>query len=202
MKSETLRTMIGLVGALAVFAGVMALQLPIYLAVILPLVTYGALHAVLIPQPMIGHLKYRQLRTQELKALLKEGWDQIQQLEQARQEITNPQIRGLVDDLYDSAVKLFEHLNENPEKIGLARMFISYYLNKAVKFVENYNTIADSDIDTPTIQQSKYDIVKGLQLLSQEFDHQFEELLAGELMDIKTDVALLEENQKRKELGL
>ena len=43
-------------------------------------------------------------------------------------------VRGLALELYQSGISIFEHLQENPDKIGLARRFINYYLDGGGSF--------------------------------------------------------------------
>jgi 5-bromo-4-chloroindolyl phosphate hydrolysis protein len=107
--------------------------------------------------------------------------------------LSNESISRLSGNLYEKAVSIYEHLQENPDKIQVARRFLTYYLDTASGLVEKYGKLKRTRLQSRSIDKVEAEVTDGLEILSKAFDKEFEHLLEGEIMDIETDVKVLEQ---------
>lgn len=198
-NSEVFRTIKSLLGGLAAFALSMRFNLPLPMIIILPIAVYAGVYMLAKPVIKIGSLKLSDVKGEELKSLMKDAYEDLEVLEQAGKKVQDPIVRKLAIELYKSGISIFEHLQKNPEKIGLARRFINYYLDTAAGLLEKYQKLVSSRVRGASVEKAKLDIASGLNVLTRAFDQQYERLMQGEIMDITTDVKVLEQTLRSEE---
>ena len=59
--------------------------------------------------------------------------------------------------------------------------------------MEKYQKLVSSRVRGESVEKARADIVSGLTVLTRAFDQQYERLMQGEIMDITTDVKVLEQ---------
>lgn len=98
--------------------------------------------------------------------------------------------------LYKIGIDIIDYIRENPAKIMSAKKFLSYYLDTAAKICRKYmefnKTISTSDEAAEMYEHTD----KGLALLVEGFEKQFAKLMEDDLLDIETDIAVLENTIK------
>lgn len=198
-NSEIFRTIKSLLGGLAAFALSMRFNLPLPMVIILPIAVYAGIYMLAKPVIKIGSLKLSDVKGEELKSLMKDAYEDLEILDQAGKKVQDPIVRKLAVELYQSGISIFEHLQKNPEKIGLARRFINYYLDTAAGLLEKYQKLVSSRVRGASVEKAKLDIASGLNVLTRAFDQQYERLMQGEIMDITTDVKVLEQTLRSEE---
>ncbi len=62
-----------------------------------------------------------------------------------------------------------------------------------------YQKLIFSRVRGESVEKAKTDIVSGLTILTRAFDQQYERLMQGEIMDITTDVKVLEQTLRSEE---
>ena len=136
---------------------------------------------------------------EELSRLLNEAQKDLEHLNQASQAIVVPTVRADARALYDTGVRIFSYLQENPAKIKQARSFFTYYLDTAAKlltrYVEFQNTGLQSDEVTEILQKT----AEALPVLNNAFEQQFTHMMEGELLDAEVDIELLKSIMKNGE---
>ncbi|MGI6072826.1 MAG: 5-bromo-4-chloroindolyl phosphate hydrolysis family protein [Lachnospiraceae bacterium] len=200
MKSrEIFRIIISLLGGLAAFALTMFFRMPLPMIILIPVAVYAGVYLVSKPVIKIGSLKLSDVKGEEMKSLMKDAYEDLDILDKTGKKIQDPTVRKLALELYQSGISIFEHLQENPDKIGLARRFINYYLDTAAGLLEKYQKLISSRVRGESVEKAKADIVSGLTVLTRAFDQQYERLMQGEIMDITTDVKVLEQTLRSEE---
>ncbi len=105
-------------------------------------------------------------------------------------------IREKAGKLYKTGVDIIDYIRENPGKLMSGKKFLSYYLDTAAKICRKYmeftNTISTSAEANEMFEHTD----KGLGLLVEGFEKQFSKLMADDLLDIETDIAVLENTIK------
>ncbi|MGI6742215.1 MAG: 5-bromo-4-chloroindolyl phosphate hydrolysis family protein [Eubacteriales bacterium] len=192
-NSEILRVIKSLIGGLAAFALMLFLLMPLPMIILVPIAVYVGIYLISKPEIKIGSIKLNEANGEEMKALMQDAYDDLETLVLAGRKIENPEIRQLANDLYQSGISIFEHLQQNPDKINLARRFINYYLDTAAGLVDKYQKLRASKVKGDSVQKAEVDVKNGLTVLTKAFDQQYERLMQGEIMDITTDVKVLEQ---------
>ncbi|NLM20008.1 MAG: hypothetical protein GX217_08355 [Clostridiaceae bacterium] len=198
-KSEIRQTILGVIGGLITFVITLFLHMPIPFLIALPVGAYIGLYLASKPQLKIGSIKLKEANGEEMKQLMSDAFDDIQVLESGSKISYDSEIKNLSERLYQSGISIFEHLQENPSKIPLARRFINYYLETASSLISKYDKLHKSKVKGESILTARKDVINGLTLLTNSFDKQFEHLMQGEIMDISTDVKVLTQTVKMEE---
>lgn len=98
--------------------------------------------------------------------------------------------------LYKTAVEIINYIRENPSKLISGKKFLSYYLDTAAKICRKYMEF-NKTISTTTEAEEMFEHTdKGLGLLVEGFDKQYAKLMEDDLLDIETDIAVLENTIK------
>lgn len=195
-KGEIRQMVLGLAGGLAAFGLGLILKMPLVLVLVLAPATYMGVYMATKPQLKIGSVKLAEDNGEEMKQLMQDAFEDLEVLDKGAKSLQDPQIKQLSAGLYRSGVAIFEHLQENPDKIPLARRFINYYLETASGLVSKYDKISRSKVKGDSISKARTHVVQGLEVLTDAFDKQFEHLMQGEIMDITTDVKVLQQTYK------
>lgn len=198
-NSELVRVMKSIAGGLGAFGLTIFLGMPLPLIILVPLASYAGIYMVSKPEIKIGSIKLAQANGEEMKALMEDAFEDLELLERAGKKLDDIKIRDLTLDLYQSGISIFEHLQDNPKKIGLARRFINYYLDTAAGLVDKYQKLKASKVRGDSVEKARADVVNGLEVLTMAFDQQYERLMQGEIMDITTDVRVLEQTFRTEE---
>ncbi|MDI9471581.1 MAG: hypothetical protein GX260_01715 [Tissierellia bacterium] len=198
-NNELLRTIKSLLGGLAAFALTLFFAMPLPMIILIPIAVYVGVYMVSKPVIKIGSLKLSDVKGEEMKSLMKDAYEDLEVLETTGRKIQDNSVRELALQLYQSGISIFEHLQKNPDKIGLARRFINYYLDTAASLLIKYQKLIISRVKGESVEKAKADILNGLTVLTKAFDQQYERLMQGEIMDITTDVKVLEQTLRSEE---
>lgn len=132
----------------------------------------------------------------EIQKLLDDAEIDLEAIKNAKQQIEDPVVRSDADSLHDTAVRILAYLNENPDKIRLARRFFTYYLDTAAKLLTRYIDFQQTGLRSPEVMEILNKTAKALPVLDNAFERQFTHLMEGELMDVEADIGLLESTLK------
>lgn len=166
-------------------------RMPLPLVCALPIGAYFGAYMASKPRVRIGGIALSDANGDDMRQLMKEGYDDLVVLQYASNRIKEPAIRALTESLYARGVNIYEHLQQNPDKISKARRFISYYLDTASGIVAKYENLSRSRVQGSSVERATEEVKQGLSVLVQAFDKEFEHLMQGEIMDIKTEVKVL-----------
>lgn len=123
------------------------------------------------------------------------------------------EIRELNDAIADAAVsdriyqieeitaKIFRIVEEKPEKLPQIKSFMSYYLPVTLKLLRSYSTFEKQGITGDNIEKAKKDIERILDTLSEGFSRQLDQLFKADVMDISSDIDVLENMLKKDGLS-
>lgn len=111
---------------------------------------------------------------------------------EAADRITHPEVRRRVAGLCESAEKILGELRREPRQIDLARAFLTYYLEAAYRIVRGYAGLTVRGVRSPEVQATLDRAETSLDAIQQAFDKQLAGLLEHEVIDLDSEVALLE----------
>ena len=158
---------------------------------------YVGLSLVLKPQKKLGGINIERLQGgEELRKLLDEAQEDLRRIGKAAKEISNIQAKRDAEALEDGGLRILEYLEENPEKINMARRFFTYYLDTAARLLNRYVEFQNTGLRSGEVTEILVRTGEALPVLNRAFERQFTRLMEGELMDVEADIELLKSTLK------
>ena len=166
-------------------------------AAVLAVLLYFGLGLLLKPRKKLGGIDIEKIQGgEELQRLLDEAKKDMKQIGKAAREITNIKAREDAEALEACGKRILVYLQENQEKIAMARRFFTYYLDTAAGLLERYIQMQETGLRTPEISEAMMKTAQTLPVLNEVFDKQFTKFMEGELMDVDAEISLLENTLK------
>ena len=125
-------------------------------------------------------------------AVIREAQVRVDRLAHAAERIDRPEVRRKVAALCATAGDILDELRKDPRQLELARGFLSYYLEAAERIVRGYADLSERELDSPEVRQTLARAEASLQGIQQAFDGQLAGLIQNELLDLDSEIALLE----------
>ena len=143
---------------------------------------YGGVYLLLAPKAKEQTLRMTYgVDEEEYQAVLAEARKDLAVLAQAEETMDSPQGREQV-----------RYLEKEPGKLPQARQFFLYYLDTAAHLLERYQAFQKAGVRSPEVVDLLQRTQQALPLLNQAFEKQYDQLLAGELMDTQVEIDVLQ----------
>ena len=133
---------------------------------------------------------------EEIRQLLDDAQADLAGIDKAVKEIKAPSVQQDAQALYVTGTRILAYLEENPDKIKLARRFFTYYLDTAAKLLTRYVDFQETELHSGEIAGILQKTAEALPVLNSAFEKQFTHLMQGELLDIEADLELLKSTLK------
>ena len=127
----------------------------------------------------------------QLKIAIGEGNEYIRRIREINDEIPGEEISSKLYRLERVCTKIFEHVEDNPEKLPDIRKFMNYYLPTTLKLVQTYHEFSEQPVQGENITNAKKEIERMLDDINQAFEKMFDKLFEDDAMDISTDISVL-----------
>ncbi len=127
----------------------------------------------------------------QLKVTIEEGNEYIRRIREINDDIPGEEISNKLYRLERVCTKIFEHVEDNPEKLPDIRKFMSYYLPTTLKLVQTYHEFIEQPVQGENITTAKKEIEGMLDGINQAFEKMFDKLFEDDAMDISTDISVL-----------
>lgn len=127
----------------------------------------------------------------QLKVTIEEGKEYIRRIREINDDIPGEEISNKLYRLERVCTKIFEHIEDNPEKLPDIRKFMSYYLPTTLKLVQTYHEFSEQPVQGANIMNAKKEIEEMLDGINQAFEKMFDKLFEDDAMDISTDISVL-----------
>ena len=116
----------------------------------------------------------------------------LAELREVNSFINDEAISKKVSRLEELTEKIFNIVEENPQKKPQLKRFMSYYLPTTLKLVRSYATLEKQGVKGENIMSTKESIGNILDTLSTGFEQQLDQLFKSDAIDIATDINVLE----------
>lgn len=180
----------------------LAFQWNLIVSAALAIGVYFGMFFLLKPSYKIGDLNVDQLEhSKEIQQLMMDAKDDMEDIRKATSKINNQKIKIEAQTLYSTSASIMKYLEKNPDKIIIARRFLTYYLDTANKILTKYCSIQNTGLDTEEVSNILSQTAKVLPMLNKTFDEQFTRLMRNELIDIEAEISLLESMVKMEGKG-
>jgi len=161
---------------------------------------------------IIVYLLVREKRDLELEEMLKSDFiksgeaeaqevvDALEQLEKVRAStylIKNKKVSKKVTELIQISREILNRVTKKPELIPSIRRFFGHHLPTIVKLVDDYTEMENQSIKGGNILGSMKKIEDALEMLKDALKKQLDSLFSHSMMDLETDVDVLENILKK-----
>ncbi len=125
----------------------------------------------------------------------------LRQIRCANDLIADPEISRKIDRIESLTAKIFRCLEEQPEKREQLTTFLGYYLPQTLKILETYARLENQGIEGKNIAAAKQRISGMLDKLADGYEKQLDRLFTNDVLDITTDIAVMEQMLAKDGLG-
>lgn len=190
---DVARMLVATAVAAVVFVGLyVLLHWSLVISLLLAIGLYIGLTLFLKPSRKIAGIDVAEMPGGEALAdLLDEADNDLMSIRSATKRILEPQVREQAQALYTTGTRICDYLEENPQKIRLARRFLTYYLDTTAKLLDRYVELSETGLRTGEVAEILAKTAQALPVLNDAFARQFTHLMEGELMDVEADLVLL-----------
>lgn len=97
--------------------------------------------------------------------------------------------------------KILAEIRRDPADLKRSRQFLSYYLDATINIITKYATLSSQRVDDESIGESLSRTERMLDTINLAFEKQLARLLSNDVMDLDTELTLLEKTIEMEGLG-
>ena len=124
--------------------------------------------------------------------LISKGQELLRQIRSEDDKIPDPELSAKIVQLEGIATDIFTAVSEEPSRASKLRRFMNYYLPTTLKMLTNYRKIDTGKITGQSAQDAKKQIEEAMDVVLTAFNKQKENIYQDDMLDITTDVEVLE----------
>ena len=121
----------------------------------------------------------------------------LRQIRELNDAIPDEVVSEKIDEMESLTSKIFQAVQEKPEKLPQIKSFMSYYLPTTLKLLRSYADFESSGADGENVRSAKAEIESILDTLVDGFKKQLDKLYASDVIDISSDIDVLETMLRR-----
>jgi len=133
----------------------------------------------------------------EVDELLFRGRDLITQISTEKKRIPDASLKAKLDQLEKQCADIFQAVYNNPKKAPQIRRFMDYYLPTTLKLVTGFRIFDERNMSGAETVAAKQRIEEALGVVLKGCQKMLDTLYRDDVLDIKTDIDVLEQMLKR-----
>jgi len=133
--------------------------------------------------------------------MIAEGEKQTKNLKNIADSIQKPEIRAKAQQLASLARKIVDGLQENPKDAKRVRQFLNYYLGATCTILERYAELTSRNIASGEATAALTKVEGMLDSIQHVFEQQMAAAAQDEVLDLDTELRLLEQTLKMESLN-
>ena len=129
--------------------------------------------------------------------VIKRGQELMAEVREENELIPDPALSRQMDDLERLCGQIFKTVAERPKKAPQIRRFMDYYLPTTLKMLRSYRVMDQREVTGQNAQEARERIVKAMGVVLAACERQLETLYHDDMLDVTTDIEVLEQMLKR-----
>ena len=125
------------------------------------------------------------------------GQDMLATIKKENAAIPDQELSEQMDNLAIKCEQIFRTVSESPAKAPQVRKFMNYYLPTTLKMLANYRTMQERGVSYGEMKEARDTTVHGMNLILTACQKQIDNLHRDNMLDISTDIDVLEQMLKR-----
>jgi len=128
----------------------------------------------------------------ELKETIDEGKNYIRAIKEANDALPEAEISEKLDQLETVTTKIFDYVEQHPEKLPEIRKFMCYYMPITLKLVKAYQKFDEHGANAEEIVATKLEIKGTLDTINKAYQNLMNKLMQADILDVSSDISALE----------
>lgn len=137
---------------------------------------------------------------QQVDSVVKRGQDILAQIRRENELIPDPGLTRIIDEIESVSGKIFRTVIEQPGKAPQIRRFMDYYLPTTLKMLSSYRVMDQRRVQGREAEELRQKIESALEVVLGAFKKQLSTLYRDDILDISTDIDVLETMLKQDSL--
>ena len=125
-------------------------------------------------------------------SLITRGQEMLAQIRHENDLIADETLSNQMDELDEVAGKIFTTVAEQPVKAPQIRRFMEYYLPTTQKMLSGYRRLIERNVEGENADLTKEKIENAMGIVVDAFKKQLDQLYRDDMLDISTDIDVLE----------
>ena len=128
----------------------------------------------------------------EIIAVMEEGEKYLKSIREANDALPGVEISNKLYRLEEIAAKIFNYVEQHPNKLPDIRRFMNYYLPTSLKLVKAYREFDEQPVQGENLTAIKQEILETLDTINLAYENLLDRLFEDNTLDIATDISALE----------
>ncbi|QOX63738.1 hypothetical protein FRZ06_10465 [Anoxybacterium hadale] len=128
----------------------------------------------------------------ELRQTIEEGKDYIRTIKAANDALPEVEISDKLDQLELVTTKIFDYVEQHPEKLPEIRKFMCYYMPITLKLVNAYQKFDRHGANASEIEATKLEIKGTIDTINKAYENLLRKLMKADILDVSSDISALE----------
>ena len=141
------------------------------------------------------------IKPEELRDALAGGERSLAALRKAAKVIGDRSAATKVAEIAKLVERILDDIRKDPKDLRNARQFLGYYLDATIKIVDRYVEISAQGLSDASVQASLRKVEGMLETIRAAFEKQLARLLSDDVLDLDTELGLLEKTIRMEGLG-
>lgn len=138
---------------------------------------------------------------QDFTKALTDGSRKLAQLKRAADQVRDDLVRAKANAVCDAVARIITDVREDPKDLRGARKFLNYYLDASINVVERYVDLRKREVSTDEARSALLRAETSLETIRSAYAHQLQVLLENDVMDLDTELEVLERTIELEGLG-
>lgn len=138
---------------------------------------------------------------QDFTKALTDGSRKLAQLKRAADQVRDDLVRAKANAVCDAVARIITDVREDPKDLRGARKFLNYYLDASINVVERYVDLRKREVSTDEARSALLRAEASLETIRSAYAHQLQVLLENDVMDLDTELEVLERTIELEGLG-
>ncbi len=134
---------------------------------------------------------------QRAKEVIAEGLELLSQIRKERDEIDEYVMTRRLTEIESLGMKMLQTVADDPDKAGRLRKYINYYLPTTLKLLQSYRTMKARGVSYQEMSATREDTIHAMDMILQASQKQLDAMYKDDLLDMSTDIDVLEQMLKR-----
>ena len=193
----------GITAGLTMLGLFFILHFPIMITLILTFASFFGIYIVLFafrPKDQLTIDLGTGITPEMIQTLLRESKEKIRELEYLTKQLKDEKMRATIYHIISTVKKIYENIRRDPEKMKVARQFLSYYFDTSISIVNKYSQLSMQDVKSPAISKALMKAENMLNSIDIAFNKQLAKLLSNDAMDLDVEIETLEKTFRSEDL--
>ena len=116
----------------------------------------------------------------------------LAEIRRVNDDIPDPELSRKIDRIEEITRNILDYQKKHPDKAGELHKFLNYYLPTTLKILNAYAELDRQGIDGSNISTTKERISGMMDQIVEGFETQLDKLFEGDMMDISSDISVME----------